>query len=295
MKRIRTLWAILLVLVLTLCTALACAPEQNIEIPYDPFYDAANWQYLTTGTSKDPGEVPVSLDDGSIRFFRANQAHQMEEGAFENLSFLLKGTGDFTLWLAASAPDNREGDAIRLVRSNGKLRVSISLAPNNTAAAVTAEFEEGEWNSIAISLKETEADEGTVSTVSLTINGVDAQLSAGDYTQGVTVNGTTMSYIHPSGFTLGNWFAVKAPNADSYVQLKPVSLENVKDVPIVACVGDSITAGSGSTNGYTKSFPAQLQALVGGKYNVLNYGLSGRTVRCDLPADGGPTGWLDNV
>jgi len=44
----------------------------------------------------------------------------------------------------------------------------------------------------------------------------------------------------------------------------------------VACIGDSITAGAGSTGGQT--YPVQLQALLGAGYQVTNYGVSGRTM-----------------
>ena len=44
----------------------------------------------------------------------------------------------------------------------------------------------------------------------------------------------------------------------------------------VACVGDSITQGAGAAPG--KSYPSQLQELLGDKYKVGNYGVSGRTL-----------------
>ncbi|MFM2170062.1 MAG: hypothetical protein RI957_291 [Verrucomicrobiota bacterium] len=44
----------------------------------------------------------------------------------------------------------------------------------------------------------------------------------------------------------------------------------------VACVGDSITQGSGAARG--KSYPSQLQALLGEKWEVGNFGVSGRTL-----------------
>ncbi|MEY4272633.1 MAG: hypothetical protein RL250_1499 [Verrucomicrobiota bacterium] len=45
----------------------------------------------------------------------------------------------------------------------------------------------------------------------------------------------------------------------------------------VACVGDSITQGSG-TKGKGMAYPDQLQALLGDKYKVGNFGVSGRTL-----------------
>jgi acyl-CoA thioesterase I len=44
----------------------------------------------------------------------------------------------------------------------------------------------------------------------------------------------------------------------------------------VACVGDSITQGVGAEPG--KSYPSQLQALLGDGYKVGNFGVSGRTL-----------------
>ncbi|HZH36509.1 MAG TPA: GDSL-type esterase/lipase family protein [Flavisolibacter sp.] len=44
----------------------------------------------------------------------------------------------------------------------------------------------------------------------------------------------------------------------------------------VACVGNSITEGVGVAKG--KTYPDQLQALLGDKYEVRNFGISGRTL-----------------
>ncbi|MCC8089475.1 MAG: GDSL-type esterase/lipase family protein [Rikenellaceae bacterium] len=46
----------------------------------------------------------------------------------------------------------------------------------------------------------------------------------------------------------------------------------------VACVGNSITAGSGIEDRARHSYPAVLQQLLGERYEVINYGLSGRTL-----------------
>ncbi len=46
----------------------------------------------------------------------------------------------------------------------------------------------------------------------------------------------------------------------------------------VACVGDSITEGSGLSSPSTESYPAKLQRLLGTDYQVKNYGVSGRTL-----------------
>lgn len=46
----------------------------------------------------------------------------------------------------------------------------------------------------------------------------------------------------------------------------------------VACVGDSITAGSGLPQAARESYPAQLGALLGAGYDVGNFGKSGATL-----------------
>ncbi len=43
----------------------------------------------------------------------------------------------------------------------------------------------------------------------------------------------------------------------------------------IACVGDSITYGSGIENRDSLSYPSQLQKLLGNNYNVQNFGVSG--------------------
>ncbi len=51
------------------------------------------------------------------------------------------------------------------------------------------------------------------------------------------------------------------------------------DHPIrVACVGDSITEGVGTANPKEQSYPAQLKALLGDKWEVRNFGVGGRTM-----------------
>lgn len=46
----------------------------------------------------------------------------------------------------------------------------------------------------------------------------------------------------------------------------------------VACVGNSITAGYGTTNAATKAWPAQLATMLGSGYSVLNCGVTGTTM-----------------
>ena len=66
----------------------------------------------------------------------------------------------------------------------------------------------------------------------------------------------------------------------------PLLLFSVLADPIkIACVGDSITEGTGLSSPTTQSYPARLQRLLGTNYNVKNFGVSGRTLlkRGDFP------------
>jgi lysophospholipase L1-like esterase len=56
----------------------------------------------------------------------------------------------------------------------------------------------------------------------------------------------------------------------------PIDPAGFKEPVRLACIGDSITQGSGAAKG--KSYPAQLQELLGDKWKVGNFGVSGRTL-----------------
>ncbi|MCP5533083.1 MAG: hypothetical protein H7A48_07910 [Akkermansiaceae bacterium] len=52
--------------------------------------------------------------------------------------------------------------------------------------------------------------------------------------------------------------------------------EAAQPAKVVACVGDSITFGSGTTKG--NAYPAQLQRMLGDGWTVRNFGVGGRTL-----------------
>jgi lysophospholipase L1-like esterase len=56
----------------------------------------------------------------------------------------------------------------------------------------------------------------------------------------------------------------------------PVDTSAFKEKIKLACVGDSITAGSGTSGG--NAYPAQLQRMLGDKWDVQNFGAGGRTL-----------------
>lgn len=58
--------------------------------------------------------------------------------------------------------------------------------------------------------------------------------------------------------------------------MDPIKPADYKAPVKVACIGDSITEGVGADRG--KSYPSQLQALLGEEWKVGNYGVSGRTL-----------------
>jgi lysophospholipase L1-like esterase len=59
---------------------------------------------------------------------------------------------------------------------------------------------------------------------------------------------------------------------------KPINPADFKERVKVACVGDSITQGSGLPDPGKNAYPAQLQSLLGDKWKVSNFGVSGRTL-----------------
>jgi len=57
---------------------------------------------------------------------------------------------------------------------------------------------------------------------------------------------------------------------------EPIDPSTYNDPIRIACVGDSITQGAGAGEG--KAYPSQLQELLGEKWKVGNFGVSGRTL-----------------
>jgi lysophospholipase L1-like esterase len=56
----------------------------------------------------------------------------------------------------------------------------------------------------------------------------------------------------------------------------PINPASYKAPVRIACIGDSITQGVGAAGG--KSYPSQLQAMLGASWQVGNFGVSGRTL-----------------
>ena len=67
-----------------------------------------------------------------------------------------------------------------------------------------------------------------------------------------------------------------------WISFHPLAPKVNRNMPRIACIGDSITYGAGveKMRGQ-RSYPALLEGLLGGRYQVLNYGLNGRTVLAD--------------
>lgn len=59
---------------------------------------------------------------------------------------------------------------------------------------------------------------------------------------------------------------------------KPVAVKSYSETIRVACIGDSITFGSGIENRRTDSYPAQLGRMLGLEWQVQNFGVSGATL-----------------
>lgn len=70
--------------------------------------------------------------------------------------------------------------------------------------------------------------------------------------------------------------AILSMNALAAGPMDPVRPADYKAPVNVACIGDSITQGSGAGKG--RSYPSQLQAMLGDEWKVANFGVSGRTL-----------------
>lgn len=70
--------------------------------------------------------------------------------------------------------------------------------------------------------------------------------------------------------------ALLAVTASSGAQTAPIDVSAYNGVIKLACVGDSITQGVGAEKG--KSWPDQIQKLLGEKWQVRNFGVSGSTL-----------------
>lgn len=294
-----SLISVLVCAVIALCIALPLTLGKKTKTPFIPtdldaeFYSAENWEYMTNnnGASSDVGETVYSLNDGSVKFYRANQAIEIGEFSNETVSFMLKGTNDWSIWFNSSSKDNNAGNNYRLEYANGGLRLVVSTAPAQAAAVVSdSSYEKGGWNRFDVTF----ATDEKVCSIGLEINGETATLEAGgDTAPEITVDGNLFIHAQPETFTTGNYMAVKVWEANNYVQIKPVGKAKNKDVPVVACIGDSITEGAGAEDFWTESYPSQLQNAVGGKYNVINFGNSGKTAREDLKENGVNVAWIN--
>ena len=262
-------------------------PETS-ELP-DSFYNADSWEYMTNndGASLDGGDIPYVMADGSIKFHRANQAIEIGDLTNATVSFMLKATNDFSVWFNSSTKDNANNSSYRLNYAYGQLRIALSSAPEQAAAVIDDSiYVKGGWNRFDIVFSTNDG----VCEIKVYINGTRAGLSVGDYTApAVNVSDDVLTHTQPAMFSTGNYMVVKVWEAHNYVQLKPVAKADENDLPIIACIGASITEGAGAENFYTESYPAQLQNALGGLYNVVNFGNSGKTVNPNL----GDESWMN--
>lgn len=298
MKKVfKKITAAILLLTLSL-TLFGCSQNQNTPAPppdeplYDGFYDQANWEIMTNnnGSSTDAGESAVSLSDGSIKFFRANQAYRMGDHSSEHLSFMLKATHNFDIWFMSTTKDNNVNQSVRLTKTDDRIFFALSTAPYQSIAEIGSTFVDGEYNQMDLFFKKTD---NTLS-VDMNVNEQKCEVTKGAIGS-ANVRSGGFDLELPSDFSLGEYVVVKVWYADDYVQFKPVAKKNDLDTLIVAAIGDSITEGAGATDFYADSYPNQMQTLLGGEYNVINFGMSGRTARVDLPSyDSNPIGWVKN-
>lgn len=66
--------------------------------------------------------------------------------------------------------------------------------------------------------------------------------------------------------------------ANSFAETEPINTQNYSEAIRIACVGDSITYGSGISDRDNDSYPAKLQSMLGDGYVVRNFGVPGARV-----------------
>lgn len=71
-------------------------------------------------------------------------------------------------------------------------------------------------------------------------------------------------------------FAITHAFSPAAAPMAPIQPARYKEPVRVACIGDSITQGSGAEPG--KSYPSQLQEMLGASWKVGNFGVGGRTL-----------------
>lgn len=87
------------------------------------------------------------------------------------------------------------------------------------------------------------------------------------------------------------WFANQTACCLAQVRNEPVNVTAYERPIRVACIGDSITYGHSVRNRDKNSYPAQLQTLLGAKWQVINCGKSGAT----MIKDTGRPIWKESV
>ena len=89
----------------------------------------------------------------------------------------------------------------------------------------------------------------------------------------------TIGFDQPDSAALvAEWPKLEQEFTVRFAARGPVDAAAHKDAIRVACVGDSITFGMNIPGRETNCYPAQLQALLGHKWEVRNFGVSGRTM-----------------
>lgn len=101
--------------------------------------------------------------------------------------------------------------------------------------------------------------------------------------------GNLWKWVIPAVFVAGS-----AANAVYQLNLsKPVKEQRSGSKRCILCIGDSITFGAGVRTNRQTCWVRRLEALLGGDYQVLNYGISGATLQKegDQPYD--PSFWQE--
>lgn len=91
-------------------------------------------------------------------------------------------------------------------------------------------------------------------------------------------DGKLKAYFYDKTSSVQDLFEDKEPITPTVNEKGEVCFTISQPATLVACVGDSITKGALASNLDTKSYPAQLQNILGIDYTVKNFGVGGSTL-----------------
>lgn len=241
-------------------TATTGVTSDNLGNPFVNYHTGADYTWTVNVSN---GQLDITVISGSKEWsytYKDSGLSDMMSGSKYAVAMVAKGDG---------------GSVFKKAEIWGT--PVYDLVKDNGDGTVTATVQEGIYSSTNINAVIAFYDAGG--------NMVSSETITSDGSQTIT-----QTFSMPAGAATVKGFVFDGDpkngdllNAVSYED--EISDETANPVK-VACVGDSLTEGHGSSNNSRYSYPAQLQRLLGRGYEVKNFGIGSRTV-CNTDNGGG--------